>query len=170
MPQAALEHEELHRIFAEYFDDVWRFLVRLGASSSDAEDLSQEVFVVVHRRLSSFDRSRSMRAWLFGIARNVLRDHRRLARHRRETFEGELDEERSDPQFRALESANVVRVGLRGLPEPLRAVVILHDLEELEMREAADALEIPLDTAYARLRRGRELLRAAIAEREGGAS
>lgn len=169
MQSVAPHAHDLHRVFELHFDDVWRFLVRLGAPPADAEDLAQNVFVVAHRRLASFETSRPMRPWLFGIARNVLRDHRRLAVHRHESATGDVDEVRSDPRLRAFEASQLLYAALSELPEPLRAIVVAHDLEELEMREAAEALDVPLDTAYARLRRGRALLKAAVERLAGGA-
>lgn len=161
-----------HAGFTEFFDAhveyVWRSLIRLGASPADAEDLCQEVFLVVHARWPSLVTDRSLKPWLFAVARNVLRDHRRLARTSREIPDADADEERSDPGVRAYEAATVVRRALLRLPEPVRAVVVLHDLDEVEMRDASEALGIPLDTAYGRLRRGRDLLRRAIREVEGG--
>ena len=166
METSPITEDGFRRTFDAHVEAVWRFLVRLGASPADAEDLAQEVFVIVHRRIDQLDAARSVRPWLFGIARNVLRDHRRLARHRKETLDPEIDEARSDPAVRAFESAGVVRAALLDLPEPLRALIVLHDLEEMEMREAAEVLDVALDTAYARLRRARVLLREAI-ERRG---
>jgi RNA polymerase sigma-70 factor (ECF subfamily) len=168
--QAVTPHvHDLRRVFELHFDDVWRFLVRLGAPSADAEDLAQNVFVVAHRRLASFEPSRAMRPWLFGIARNVLRDHRRLAVHRHELPSADVDELRSDPHLRAFEASQILYAALAELPEPLRAIVVAHDLEDLEMREAAEALDVPIDTAYARLRRGRALLKATVERLAGGA-
>jgi RNA polymerase sigma-70 factor, ECF subfamily len=164
------ESRDFSHVFDAQFDFVWRSLIRMGCAPADAEDLTQEVFVVVHRRLSAYDHERSLRAWLFGIARNVLRDHSRLARVRREVIDDEHEEARSDPRFRALEAGSLVRRALLELPEPLRAIVLLHDLEEVEMRAAAHALELPLDTAYARLRRGRETLRDVLSKMQAEVS
>ena len=64
-------------IYAEQLDYVWHSLRRLGVDDRDREDVAHDVFVVVHRRLSSYDPACSLRAWLFGIAYRVVADHRR---------------------------------------------------------------------------------------------
>jgi RNA polymerase sigma-70 factor (ECF subfamily) len=66
------------RIYDEWFDRVSRWVVAFGASEADREDLVHDVFMVVHRRLSSFD-GENPAGWLYQIARRKVRDHRRLA-------------------------------------------------------------------------------------------
>ena len=63
---------------------MWNVLRRLGVHPNDVEDVGHDVFIVVHRHLASYDPSRPLRPWLFGICVRTVADHRRLARHRRE--------------------------------------------------------------------------------------
>ncbi len=79
-------------VYAEHFSFVWRNLRRLGVRESHLDDASQEVWVVVHRRLPSFEGRSSLRTWLVGIAVRVASDHRRWRRRKdpHEPVMGEL--------------------------------------------------------------------------------
>jgi RNA polymerase sigma-70 factor (ECF subfamily) len=151
---------------------VVRTLLRLGAPSSDVEDLAQEVFVVLHRRLPTFDRAPPAPPWLFGIAANVLRDWRKRASTRHEVLplDGPPDTGRTDPGIRKLEAAQLVHRALRTLPEERREVFVLHELDQISIPEVAEALGLPVDTAYSRLRVARDEFRAAVSRLQRGAA
>src|SRR5262245_42381075 len=87
------------QVYDEHFRFVWRSLRRLGVRESDTADATQEVFVIVHRRLAEFEGRSKMTTWLFGISMNVARDHRKSAVVRREvaTDDATLGE-RADPR------------------------------------------------------------------------
>ena len=154
------------RLFSVHFTYVWNALRRLGVREGDREDLAQEVFVRVHRALATYDDSRPPRPWLFAFAFRVASDYRRLARHRAEV--GERAEDRPAEAAGADESLDAARRrallerGLDALDLAKRAVVVLHDLEEMPIAEFARTLEIPEGTAASRLRAGRAELAAAI--------
>ncbi len=162
----ALRSPSFEELYERYFALVWRTLRRLGVPAPQVEDAAQEVFVVVHRRLSEFD-GRAPRAWLCAIARRVASDVRRQARR------GEAPEDES-----ALANASVERSAisgereeasrvLYGLLETLEAskreVYVLAELEEMSMPEVAQALDLNLNTAYSRLRAARTAMKAACA-------
>ena len=157
----------------DQIDYVARTLARLGVRATDVEDLTQEVLIVAIRRAATFDRARRIEPWLFGIARNVARDFRRLARHRVEQVNSEAVGTRADQAASPADAtaqrrrALALRAAVAELDDSLQELVVLHDLEELPMAEVAASLGIPIDTAYARLRRGRAAVRARLAE-EGG--
>jgi RNA polymerase sigma-70 factor (ECF subfamily) len=156
--------------FRDMFDAelgfVGNVLRRFGIAERDLEDVAHEVFVVVHRRIVDYDPSRPLRPWLFAIAFRCASDYRRRAHRTYETLTDQ-EVERADPAKRADESLidhqerRLARRALLGVPEERRAVVVLHDLEDVPMAEIAHALGIPLKTAYSRLRVGREELVAA---------
>jgi RNA polymerase sigma-70 factor (ECF subfamily) len=158
-------------VFREVFEMetsyVYHTLRRLGVRERDLEDLTHEVFVVVHRCLSEYDPRRALRPWLFGIAFRVASDHRRLAHHRREV-EGEPDEEPVDGAplaDEAIEKEQDRRLCLEALDDlglDRRAVLVLHDIDGQPVPEIARALSIPLNTAYSRLRLAREQLKEAV--------
>src|SRR5262245_1929044 len=71
----ALDFDEA---YARHFDFVWRNVRRLGVPEAEVDDAVQEVFLVVHRKLSSYAPRASLKAWIFGVVARVARDHRRL--------------------------------------------------------------------------------------------
>lgn len=158
-------------IFDEYFDYVWNSLRRLGVYESDLEDLSHEVFLRVHARLADYDPSRPIRPWLFGFAYRIAADHRRLARHRHEVFGAPVEAvdpiKPADEHIAAAEERALVEAALASLDFDRRAVLVLHDVEEVPVPAIAADLGIPLNTAYSRLRLAREDLAAAVKRLRG---
>ena len=121
--------------------------------------------MVAHRRLAEFDDSRRAEPWLYGIAKNVLRDYRKLARNRRELLDdGDIADKRATPGDSDGGDADLLRRALAKLEEPLLDVIILCDLTELTVLETARELAVPEGTVKDRLRRGRTELRVAIDE------
>jgi RNA polymerase sigma-70 factor (ECF subfamily) len=157
---------DLAAIFDEHFDYVWATLRRLGVRDADREDLVHEVFLKVHTRLSDYDPERPLRPWLFGFAYRVAIDHHRLARHRHEVIGGPADvpaaDVPADEQVAALERRELLIEALHCLSLELRAILVMHDLDESPMPEIAAMLQIPLNTAYSRLRLARGQLATAV--------
>ena len=84
----------MRRIFARYeaeFDYVWNSLRRLGAQPKDLEDLVHDTFMTAYRRSDTYERSRPLKPWLFGIAYRVFSDFRKRVHHSREVFDDALD-------------------------------------------------------------------------------
>ena len=153
------------RLMEAHCSYVWTSLRRLGVAPSDCEDLMQEVFCRVHRALPSLDPTRTVRPWLFGFAMRVASEHRRLARHKREVMT-ETDVADTGPSAdEAMASAQrrqVVAQALDALDADKRAVLILHDLDEVPVPEIARALDIAEGTAYSRLRAAHTQFAAAV--------
>lgn len=80
---------EFASVYAEGFAFVWRSMRRLGVAPEAVPDAVQDVFVVVHRRLESFDESSTLKTWLFGIVLRVARDYRRTARRKLQPLVGD---------------------------------------------------------------------------------
>lgn len=160
-------------VFREHAPYVWRAMRRLGVREADAEDLCQEVFVVVHRKLAEFEGRSSMRTWIYGICVRVARDHRRRAHVRREQPTEHVPEERrSAPQLAELlrsEARALLDAALETLDDDKRAVFVLYEIEGLEMKEVAEAVGCPLQTAYSRLHAARKRVTATVERRIGGA-
>jgi RNA polymerase sigma-70 factor (ECF subfamily) len=147
-------------VYETHFEYVWRNLYRLGVLPKDVDDAAHDVFLVVHQKLPEFDGKGSIRAWLFAIARRVAWHYRRsLARKRTESLNDEdpVDKgtlEQSDLQSKR-EAITLVHRILAQLPEERRSVFILAELEQLTIPVIAEMLQIPLNTAYSRLRLAR---------------
>jgi len=160
-------------VYRENVAFVWRSLRRLGVSERDVDDVCQEVFVIVHRKLSTFDATAAMRTWLFGIARRVAADHRKRAHVRRETLAGPSEifvnqpcpSDESDA-FELRRARAVLDEILDELDDAKRAVFVLFELEEMPMSEVAKAVECPLQTAYSRLAAARKQVESAMLRRQ----
>jgi RNA polymerase sigma-70 factor (ECF subfamily) len=162
-------------LYDDHLDFVWRNLRRLGVPDSDAEDRAQEVFVVAHRRFYEFeDRGRGPRAWLFQIVLRVASDARRHRRRHPEFPDGGDAVERvsvEPPQAGAMDRRDTLArldAALSVLDLDRRAVLVLHEIEEMTAPEIAQVLGVPLNTVYSRLRVAREKLEAALARRGDG--
>lgn len=167
----ALRFEDVYRAERDY---LWRTLRRLGVSERHLEDLAHDVLVVVHRKLVDYDPARPLRPWLFGIATRVASDFRRRASNVHETPRDDVEgivENHTDAPDRMLEDAQrraLVYRALDGLDEDKRAVFILHEIDGETIPIVAEALSIPLNTAYSRLRVAREEFAQQIRRIEAG--
>jgi RNA polymerase sigma-70 factor (ECF subfamily) len=152
-------------VFDEHARYVWRTLRHLGVAEQDLDDASQEVFVVVLRRLSDFEGRSALRTWIYGICTRVASEHRRSTRRRREDptpsppvrsapAHQVEDVERARAQERLL-------AVLDELDDDRRAVFVLYEIERLQMSEVAEAIGCPVQTAYSRLHSARRQLIAA---------
>ena len=164
---AALEIAEddlsVEAIFRAHAPYVWRALRRLGVTEADAEDVCQEVFVVVHRRLDSFHGGSSVRTWLYGICVRAASDYRKRMQRRRESPAGDdLPDVDTPPlQERDLERRQArdrLDAALDTLDDAKRAVFVLYEIEGLLMPEVAEAVGCPLQTAYSRLHAARKVV------------
>lgn len=160
-PSAALS-----RIFAEQFRYVYNTLRRLGVHARDLEDSTHDVFLSVYRHLTEWEPERPIRPWLFAFAYRVASAYRRQARHRREVTDSDheaMSVER-DSLERLLEARQLALVqgALLAVDLEHRAVFILHVLDETPMPEVAQALGIPLNTGYSRLRAARRKFESAL--------
>lgn len=149
-------------VYDEHFRFVWRSLRRLGVPESDVSDATQDVFLVVHRRLDEFEGRSKMTTWLYGICLRVARDRKRLAHNRRRSDDDSPLDEAPDETVDIAGDAER-RQGLRlleelldTLPEEQRAVFTLFELEGLGGDDIAEMLGIPTGTVHSRLRLARE--------------
>jgi RNA polymerase sigma-70 factor (ECF subfamily) len=153
-----------------HFGYVWRLCRRLGLSESDADDAAQQVFITAARRVADI-RVGSERAFLYGVAANVVAKSRHAVARRRETGDAELDALEAElPNLEELSDQNRARRVLDALLDAmaleLRVVFVLYEIEEQTIAAIAEALEIPAGTAASRLRRAREDFAARLARLE----
>ena len=156
----------MRQIFDEHARYIWRTLRHLGISEADTPDLCQEVFVTVHRRLSSFEGRSTLQTWLYGICIRIASEHRRRPHVRYEQPLSEPAPE-SGAQFASapdsnLEQRRAIQRLLAALDDDKRQVVVLYEIEGFSMKEVAEIVCCPLQTAYSRLHAGRALMLAAF--------
>lgn len=157
--------------FGAELDYVYRAFRRLGAQPAEAEDLAQDVFVVVWRRWSEFQPERPLRPWLAGIANHVARDYFRR-RGRRELATEDLEQEDLAPgpedQLASARARQLALQALEMMPERHRSILIKHEIDGASIREIAEENEVPFFTAAARIRRARERFAKAVKRVQGG--
>jgi RNA polymerase sigma-70 factor (ECF subfamily) len=159
--------EELVRLHSRR---VYGLCYRFTGRESEAQDLTQEVFLRVFRALGSFRSSEgSFGTWLARLTRNLLIDHYRRTRNERVTdsieeqlpgieirsASGGSAPRRPDSAVAGREASELLQAALGKLSPELRETIILRDLQEMEYREIADVLAIPEGTVKSRLNRGR---------------
>jgi RNA polymerase sigma-70 factor (ECF subfamily) len=164
-------NDEFRRIFDSHAPAVSRTLRYLGVPESELMDAAQEVFVVVDRRFREFEGRSSLATWIRQICLRVaLSSRRRRGRRREDVLEEPPDAGMAADQHASLERreqrALLSRL-LDSLDDDQRAVIVLYEIELLPMREVAETIGCPLQTAYSRRKAALERLRAALTEREG---
>lgn len=164
---AVVRSDRLAMLFHQHFDLVWRTVRRLGVPPDAIDDATQEVFIVVSRRLASIELGKE-KAFLCGTAIRVAADARR-ARSRQPTvaMDDQPDVADAIPSAEELVDQKRARTLLdeivARLPDDTRAVFVLYELEGLTMAEIAASMDLPAGTIASRLRRGREAFTANVA-------
>jgi RNA polymerase sigma-70 factor (ECF subfamily) len=156
---------EFEQAFRDHVDFAWRVLQRHGVQASDLEDTCQEVFLTLHRSLPRFEGRSSLRTFIYAICRRVASNHRRLAVHRHEVATGhaaEPDAARPDlptpagdgeafERLATKRSLALLEMLVARLPPEQREVFVLYEIDELSMREVAEAVGCPQNTCFSRL-------------------
>ncbi len=164
--------QAFEEVYREYSGLVFNLALRMSGRAGQAEDLTQEVFLRIHRYLGRFNGRSSLKTWVYRVTLNHCRS--RLGRKKyflkplaEETDDGsgvELRETRRDPEQRAMAS-DVARQIAEALPKVkavFREALILRDLEELTYEEISQVLGVRMGTVRSRIARGRDQLRRAI--------
>lgn len=151
--------------------DIWEtfsqplraYIYKRVANPDDADDILQEVFFRIHKRIDTLRDEERLPAWLYRIAKNALIDHYRARRNfvdLAETFDLEDEPVESDVAAKLAERMPVMV--MRCLPEKYGQALLLADLEGMTQRDLAERLGLSLSGAKARVQRARRLLRAAM--------
>ena len=151
-------------VYERELDYLFHTLRRLGAQRPDIEDLSQEVFIILHRNWQDIDLSRPFRPYLFAVAFRVVSAHRRRGRREVPCAYIEAEDQVIGPEesIQSRQSAHLLMAALDAVPLSRRAVVIMHDLDGVPTVEIAARLSITRFGAYARLRKARQELASAV--------
>lgn len=170
---------EYQGLVLSHLDSLYNYALVLTRRSEDAEDLLQEVLVRGFQGFASFDQTLSFKGWMFTIIKNAYID--RFRRQRRLPPEEPLWASGEEPVLSLdnplcsvplapedlllrREAIEQVREAIRRLPEEMREVVELRDVEGLSYREIAHVVNRPIGTVMSRLYRGRNLLRTCLVE------
>jgi RNA polymerase sigma-70 factor (ECF subfamily) len=160
---------ELAEIYRAHFTAVWRGLKRLGVPEPSLEDAVQDVFLIVHRRAGDFEGRSSVRTWVYGIAVRVAKDYRRSeARHAQrverlaEHLESDASPRTPADEAERREANRLLHAALARLDDEQRDVLVLVELEQLPVREAAAALGVRVRTCQRRLRAARAAFELAL--------
>lgn len=156
-------------VYQQYFDFVWSMARRLGVEQAAIDDVVQDVFVVIHAKLDSLERPEALRSWIYSIVRRTVSTHRRSTRASAPpggaAAVSDAVSQEPTPLEQTEKQAGLALLSqlLDQLDEPKREVFALVELEELSVPEVAEVLDIPLNTAYSRLRAARQAFEAALA-------
>jgi RNA polymerase sigma-70 factor (ECF subfamily) len=150
-------------VYERWFDDVVRWLYALGMPSSDTEDLAQEIFLVVRRKLHRFDGG-NLAGWLYRIAQLTVRDHRRrswfkhLVQRRRDVDLARVQLATPGPEASYADAENRRRFQalVAGMSEKLRTTFVLFEIEGYSGEEIAHIQDVPLGTVWTRLHLARK--------------
>jgi RNA polymerase sigma-70 factor (ECF subfamily) len=165
-------------VYAAQKDFVWLTLQRMGIRRPDLEDVFQDVFVIVHKRLHTYRPAAKLTAWLYGICLRSVARHRRRAFRRHERVEG-IDANIAqtgteswhtqvappDERLRRRERQAALSQLLDTLDPDHRAVVVMFEVEEQSCAEIAELIGVPLGTVHSRLHTARRKLAQAAARR-----
>ena len=147
-------------LVGRYQDFVYNLSLRLVGNTADAEDLTQEIFIQLLRKVGSWRRDAKFSTWLYRLAANQCRD--RLRRRRPDTVSLEDNDPPGgdDPlaEVEARELKDQLAEALSRLSVGYRLVVVLRDVQGLSYEEIAESLDISLGTVKSRLSRGRALM------------
>jgi RNA polymerase sigma-70 factor (ECF subfamily) len=158
--------EELYRAHS---GRLFSLTLRMVGNAADAEDLLQDIFLAVHRKLETFRGDSALGTWMYRLATNVCLDHLRSRSARSSQVTEPLDDEPwiPDASSRGLAERTVTRMDLERalplLPEGCRAAFVLHDIEGLEHSEVGEVLGIAEGTSKSQVHKARMRLRTLLA-------
>jgi RNA polymerase sigma-70 factor (ECF subfamily) len=170
--ESSADELDFASVYDEHFSFVWRTARRLGVAEDALDDVCQEVFLLVHKRLPEFERRSSLKTWVFGILHNVVLVYLRTLGRKSPAHRSPaplvdpetLVDAGAGPHERlahAEESVIAQRI-LDELDPEKRAVLVLVELEEMSVVEVAEATGTNVNTAHARLRAARKQFTQAV--------
>jgi RNA polymerase sigma-70 factor, ECF subfamily len=172
-PEATPLELSLAAVYEAHFDFVWRSARRLGVRPAHLDDVVQDVFLVVHRQLATYEGRATLKSWLFGITRRVVRDRRRsLQRRPSEPLAADPHDRGAlgpDEQLALREQAKLLHAVLDTLDDDKREAFVLAELEQMSGPEIAEALALNLNTVYGRVRAARKAFEVALQRHEARA-
>jgi RNA polymerase sigma-70 factor, ECF subfamily len=162
----SIDSARLTRVAQEHLDFVWRCLRRFGVPAADADDAAQQVFLVAADKLADVPVERE-RAFLFATAARIAANARRSIRRRQSAYDS-LSQAPEEPTASQDELSDQLRARalldqvMADMPDDLREVFVLFEIEEISIQDIATTLDIPIGTVGSRLRRARQAFQQAV--------
>jgi RNA polymerase sigma-70 factor (ECF subfamily) len=171
-PVQMSEPLDFDALYDEHFAFVWRTARRLGVPETAADDVVQDVFLVIHRRQDDYDHATPIRRWILGIVTRVVADHRRTYwRKDSRLVPHEVDQDGGlahpskgllpSEEAEQAEALRLVATLLEELDHDKREVLVLSQFEEMSAPEIAELLGLNVNTVSGRLRAARQAFDAA---------
>jgi RNA polymerase sigma-70 factor (ECF subfamily) len=164
-PPVSSDSARLRQIVQQHYGSIYGYVYRLSGSVADAEDLTQQTFMIAHQKLHQVREQDKVVGWLFTIARTCfLKSRRRKRPSAASNYELNVDEipERF-PDDSPIDEERLQQA-LDELEEDFKVVVTMFYFEELSYKEIAEQLKIPIGTVMSRLARAKGRLRHALAD------
>lgn len=138
--------DRITEIYRQYYLDVYRFLICFSGNQSEAEDMTQEVFIRVLNNISNLHKVNNLKTWIFSIAKHVSIDHyrkKRLIGLFTDGFFSQILSTDKEPSevMEQYETKKSVHVAISKLKPHYRAVVILRGINEFSIKETAEILQ-----------------------------
>ena len=177
------DNDAFAELVARYQDYMHNTIGHMVGFGQDAEDLTQEVFLKAYRGLGGFRRRAQFSTWLYGIMLNCVRSYWRHKGRRPNvvSLDRSAGEDGDDPapdppsptdgpdgEVERSENVAMIRAAIGRLPEELREIVVMRDLQGMSYEDLALTLDLPLGTVKSRLARARSALKDAVAPLLGG--
>jgi RNA polymerase sigma-70 factor (ECF subfamily) len=158
---------DLPRLVADHAEVLYRYAFRLTGSVADAEDLTQQTFLIAHQKLSQVREPAGARGWLFAVLRRVyLKSQRKSRRLPLAGFSFEIESVPDEIVDQLVVDREVLQAAIDELPDPYKLVLMSYYFEDLSYREIADRFELPVGTVMSRLSRAKSHLRSRLFEPE----
>jgi RNA polymerase sigma-70 factor, ECF subfamily len=179
-PPAVPARPGVEGVYASERDFVWLTLQRMGVPRADLDDVFQDVFMIVHRKLHTYRSDAKLSAWLYGICLRCVARHRRRAFRRRERLDAPDLEQRQSASLWPVESSSPdasleekqsqqrLQQLLDKLDPEHRAMIVMYEIEELDCARISELTGVKLGTVHSRLHTARRKLVAAAERLQAG--
>jgi RNA polymerase sigma-70 factor (ECF subfamily) len=170
VPEQARVALDVRAIYQQHAELVWLTLQRMGVRPADLEDVAHDVFMIVHRRVGTFDGTSKLSTWLFGICMRVAANYRRRRRFTLEVLTAALPDERpasnvaADDILMRREERELAEAALGRLDVAKRATFVMFEIESLSCDEISEMMGVPIGTVYSRLHAARKQLAKYLAK------
>jgi len=168
-PTALPSSLDIRTLVLDYHRDVYRYAFRLTGRRPDAEDLTQQTFLIAQQRLHQVRQPERVVRWLFAILRSCyLKAERKSTPLAATNIELDVDNI-PDTLAESTIDKELLQAAIDELPDEFKLVVVMFYFEECSYKEIAEQLQIPIGTVMSRLTRAKGRLRCRLVEAERGA-